>query len=388
MVVFNDEGEVLQLNATLLRLLRISPTEIPPAKFSDLLTVAGKIFYQTHFYPLLRLHGKAEEIFMTLRARTGETVPALAYAVRTENRTQCILVPVHERQKYEEEILFAKKTAEEALQNNQELIEAKNQLQKQAEELERRIRKSEQSNREMLQVSNILFHDLREPVRKIDTFSNLIRSQPILSDEVQFAVSRIEAASSRMRQLLNALQQFVSVEVGDESLARVDLNVTVQEAYSTVSRKYGEVPARLIVEPLPCIKGYPNQLSVLFLQLIDNAFKFRKPETELTIQITGTVVDENRFQAMPGPFRYVEFAQIFLADNGKGISQEYRASVFELLKKIDPRNPNAACGLAICKKIVENHFGSISVYPMAKHGTTFKILLPLKLEKTVPEQTS
>lgn len=383
LVIFDDEGRILELNETIRRWLLIPDSaESRPARFSDLLTVAGQVFYQTHLFPLLRLHGHAEEIFITLRSRTGDSVPALAYAVRTDGKTECAVVPVRERQKYEQEILAAKNAAEEAVRSNKELIEARDRLQAQAHELERRIRRAEQTTNELLQVSKVLFHDLREPIRKIDTFSELIRAEADLNDEGKFAVARIENAATRMRQLLEALQQFVSVETDQDGREWVDLTAVVQEVSSRVREKFNDVAAEVTIEDLPRIEGCPRQLPLLFEALITNAFKFRRPEAKLEIRITGAVVEENRFQAVRGHYKYGEYAQIFVADNGKGIPPEFRFSAFELLKKLDPNNSAAGCGLAICKKIVENHYGTICVAGRKRqqHGTTIKILLPVQSE--------
>jgi sigma-B regulation protein RsbU (phosphoserine phosphatase) len=378
-VFFNDDGTVIDANATLLRWLHI-PSEERLSKFTDILTIAGQIFYQTHFFPLLKLHGKAEEIFFPLRARTGDTVPMLAYAVRRDGVTQCVLVPVRERQKYEQEILAAKKAAEDAVRNNHELTASKAYLKRQAQELERRARKSEQSNRELLQVSNILFHDLREPIRKIETFSDLIRSQDQISEDTRRAVTTIETACQRMQQLLRALQGFVSVETVNEPVETIDLNAAVCEAYQKIRAKYPDVAADFAAEPLPSIEGFASQITLLFANLFDNAFKFRRPEIRLNIAVSGTLVEENSFQSTSDRYRYVPCAQISISDNGRGIAKDYRRSVFELLKKLDPANPNPGCGLAICKKVVENHYGTISIHPMAPHGTTFKILLPVRFD--------
>jgi sigma-B regulation protein RsbU (phosphoserine phosphatase) len=300
-----------------------------------------------------------------------------------------VLVPVYERQKYEQEILAAKRAAEDAVRNNHELVNAKKLVEQQADELERRIRKSEQINRELVQVTDILFHDLREPIRKIETFSELLEPAGQSNNDTPRAIATIQSACRRMQQLLGALQQFVSVENQNEPVELVDLNIVAHQAYSNVSRCYAEVEAQFVVESLPSIEGHARLLSLLFTNLFDNAFKFRDLESKLKIKVTGTVTEENRFQAITGRYRYVSYVQITVSDNGKGIAEQYRNSVFDLLKKLDPANPAPGCGLAICKKIVENHYGAISVYPIAKHGTAFKILLPMQYDHDLtPKQTA
>jgi sigma-B regulation protein RsbU (phosphoserine phosphatase) len=233
-------------------------------------------------------------------------------------------------------------------------------------------------NRDLLQVTNILFHDLREPIRKIETFSNLILSDATLNSESQLALTKIDLACGRMSQLLRALQQFVSVESAHEPLALVELNSLVTSAFNAVRETHPDCHAGFESENLPSVEGYPRQLDLLFAQLFDNAFKFRRLSGDLRIRVTSTVIQQNHFESLDGRYRYVDFVHIFFSDNGIGIPEVYRESVFELLKKLDIGNPQPGCGLAICKKVTENHYGSITVVPNADGGTTFKISLPLK----------
>lgn len=380
-VLFNDEGEILDCNGTLLKWLGMAPPQ-RPKKFSDLLTVAGKVFYQTHLFPLLKLEGRAEEIFLQLRAESGEPIPLLCYAVRRDEVTQCVLVPIRERRKYELEILAAKKDAEEAVRSNDELIAAKHLLEERTRELERRIRESEQRNRELLQVSKILFHDVREPIRKIETFSGLLQSEQCSSTDQERAVVAIQTACDRMQQLLLVMQDFVSVETAQEPVTTVDLNLVVRAAYSQVSREFEGVDAELTAEPLPSIEGYSRQLHLLFVNLFEDSFRSRRPDVGLKLTVVGTVVEENRYHALPGHYGYISYAQIMVSDNGKTIPEEQQSTMFELLKKVGPGEVTPGGGLAICKKVVENHYGTIAVSPLGQQGTTFKVLLPIRFESS------
>ena len=115
---FGDDGAVTEANTTLLRMLGYEREELVGEHVERILTVGSRIFYQTHWFPLLRLRGSAEEIFLTLLTRAGESIGMLVNALRRERGGEfsydCILMRVRQRQKYEDELLRARRTAEEA----------------------------------------------------------------------------------------------------------------------------------------------------------------------------------------------------------------------------------------------------------------------------------
>lgn len=121
---FADDGTIVLTNDTLLRMLGYERDEVEGRRFTTLLSTPGRIFYQTHFFPLLKLHGKADEIYLSLRSRHGDEVPVLVNAVRHERdgvaANDCVLLPMWQRSRYEDEILRAKKEAEAAAAANDE----------------------------------------------------------------------------------------------------------------------------------------------------------------------------------------------------------------------------------------------------------------------------
>ncbi|HYN89934.1 MAG TPA: histidine kinase dimerization/phospho-acceptor domain-containing protein, partial [Ardenticatenaceae bacterium] len=117
-LAFADDGTIVLVNATLLDWLGYQRGEVQGRHVESILPLAGRIFYQTHFFPLLKMHGKVEEVYLLLRSKHGDHVPILANAVRQE-RTEvavnnCIFFPMRQRSRYEDELLQAKKDAEEA----------------------------------------------------------------------------------------------------------------------------------------------------------------------------------------------------------------------------------------------------------------------------------
>jgi PAS domain S-box-containing protein len=122
-----DDGRVLAVNATLLGWLGYGEDELTGRHFETLLPPGGRIFYQTHFFPLLKLHGRAEEVYLSLRARDGGDLPVLANAARGEREgspvSDCVFVPMRQRRRFEDELLAARREAEEANRVKDELIE-------------------------------------------------------------------------------------------------------------------------------------------------------------------------------------------------------------------------------------------------------------------------
>lgn len=125
-LTFADDGTITAANATLVRLLGHEADELPDQRLEAILPVASRIFYQTHFFPLLKMHGRAEEIYFSLRAKNGEDIPVLVNAVRRERdgraANDCVIIPMRQRRRYEDEILEAKKEAVEANRVKDELI--------------------------------------------------------------------------------------------------------------------------------------------------------------------------------------------------------------------------------------------------------------------------
>jgi sigma-B regulation protein RsbU (phosphoserine phosphatase) len=381
---FTDEGSLVAVNGTLLGLLGYARDELVGGHVEKILTLASRLFYQTHFFPLLRMQGKAEEISLSLSSKTREAVPVLVNAVRRERAgvivNDCALLTVRQRGKYEDELLRAKRAAEEALRSNEELVQARQELQLRAQELDQQLHRLEQNNQELTLISHILAHDLREPMRKLSMFSSLFTKEDreVMSLTGQRSLDRIKAESARMDRLLTALQQFVSLDVADEPTEEVDLSDVVGSAQQMVSERTERGAPKVRSAQLPVVQGRRRQLVMLFYHLFDNAVKFRNPEMFPQVDIECGVIQLNSFRAMKDKYRYVDFVRLVLEDNGVGFHSRYSDYVFEALRKLDPDTPGPGIGLAICRKVVESHGGSISAESEPGRGARFTILLPLR----------
>lgn len=375
---FSDDGLLQEVNSYFCNILGYKKEELEQKKLEDVFTIASRIFHQTHFFPLLKMQGHAEEIFLTLKAKGSEVLPVLVNARRVDHAKAsniCSCMLVHNRQKYEQEILEAKKTAEKALQENTELVHAKKQLQENVEQLDKRLTRLKHRNEELLEFSHIISHDLQEPLRKLSVFADMLKRDSVGNTKVLGTIEKIAALYRRMRSMVLGLQQFVWLDEEDKETEEVNLNNVLQEAYEKIKHEKDDIS--LSAEPLPVIEGYKNQLVLLFYHLLQNANKFRKPGTVASMEVTASLIQHNSFNMLADRYKYVDFVKIECRDNGIGIPVKYSEYAFRLFKKINVEDNGLGLGLAFCKKIIDNHYGSIKLSP-SDEGAVFTILLPLK----------
>jgi sigma-B regulation protein RsbU (phosphoserine phosphatase) len=233
-------------------------------------------------------------------------------------------------------------------------------------------------NEQLQRVTEILSHDLREPVRKIGLFADLVRGQPntSLDDESLAALRKIQVESQQIDNLIHAVRQYLESDA-PYATEKVKLQELVATAAKAVTAKAAFSDWDVHCDPLPEIEGRRGQLQLVFVLLMENAVKFRDPGRRLQVTVRGRLIQQNLFEATKERYRYVDFVRLEIQDNGVGFPPKYRNYVFGLLKKVDLSSPGLGVGLAICRKIVASHFGSIEVDSEPGVGTTITLLLPL-----------
>lgn len=372
---FTDDGIIRDVNETLVRLLAYdSRDSIVNKSVEELLPVASKIFYNTHLFPLLRMHGEANEIFMMFQTSDKRHVPFLLNAVRRDKNpslTECIIMRISERKKYEDEILAAKRNAEQALEKNEQLSQLTIELESKTQTLDHKVGALLSVNRNLLEFNKIITHDFQESIRKIELFAGKIRA------EGRADVSRILSAAARLRSMTAALEIFVDLQ-DDRQPGLVDLNGVLKNATKEVRAKRPDVIFDIESDPLPAITGHLDQLRLMFYHLIDNACMFRHESRSLVITVQATLIKDNYFRTTTDKYKYVDFVKIDVSDNGTGFDPKYNDYVFGMLKKIDVSSPGLGVGLGLVKKIVENHRGSVRANGTPETGVTISITLPIK----------
>jgi sigma-B regulation protein RsbU (phosphoserine phosphatase) len=382
-IVFNDAGDILWANDTVATMLASTVENIEGKKFESLLSVAGKIFYHTHFFPLIRLHEKAEEIFLTLIAADKTEVPVLINAKRVltpegEYENHCVLMSVPQRKKYEAELLEAKRSLEQSVNRNELLQKATRELERSKQDLDRQVTRLSNLNKDLVQFSKVISHDLQEPIRKMAMFTDIINreEQSKLSPNSKVSLEKIKKESRKTRDLISCLQQYVSAENAENTPVPCDLEeIIIRAKHKAVSDSRFE-DVEVIASGLLVIDGLTEQLERLFYHLLLNAIQFRKEGQKVTVRIEAEVIQQNSYQAIQGKYRYIDFVRITVSDNGRGFGNQYKEYIFDLFTKVHPEISGLGFGLALCKKIVQNHYGAITAASDGD-GSVFTVLLPI-----------
>lgn len=381
-LAFDDSGRILQVNRMLATLVGYEAHELIGASIDTILSVASRIFYNTHFFPLVRLYSKADEIFLTLIRRDRTDIPVLTNTVRRLDsgayENVMALIPVFQRRKYEDEILNAKRAAEDALKENRELQALSQALEHRTQELEKQNQRILSVNQDIVQFSRIISHDLQEPIRKIKLFSSVLASavDDHWKERGVSALGKIEISAERLRKLTAGLREYVNVDMG-ESHKTVDLDELFSVALEKVKGDREFDGFKVIKEKLPSIEGYPTQLELLFYHLLDNSVQFRRPEEKLVITVTHTLLEENLYRHTPDRYKFVEHVRIIFSDNGIGFDDQYKDYVFDLVKKVHMGGKGLGIGLALIKKVIDNHRGTIRLESEYGKGTHVILVLPI-----------
>ena len=253
-------------------------------------------------------------------------------------------------------------------------------LQHSSEELERKVeeRTAEllRKNNELEQFAYIASHDLQEPLRKIRTFSELLQKSLATGAPVNNYFDKIQSSAMRMTDLIKDVLNYSRLSNIDDSFEQIDLNVTLQHVKTDLELLIEQKKAKIVTDQLPLIKGLPSQLQQLFTNLIANSLKFSDKEPYITI--TSSIVSPEEVKKHPALRNEIAYIKLVFTDNGIGFEQQFAERIFTIFQRLNERKVYAGTGigLALCKKIVENHNGLISAKGALNEGATFTIILP------------
>jgi hypothetical protein len=386
---FADDGKILAANQTLLDMLERSDRKLEGQHVESIFTVASRIFYQTHFLPLLTVKGRAEEIYLTLRSGTGSDLPVLVNAARVDRlgrlSNDCIVVPMRRRSLFEDEILRAKKDLEEANQAkdqvNAELELTRLALEKKQRELqdrncelealkerlegqvEERTTELSEALEDLESFSYAIAHDLRGPLRAIVSTSEILRAETsaILAEEQLSLLDRQSFNGRKLSALVDDLLRFA--RLGRQGILREPVNVSelAMNIIAGISPAHGSKKPSFNVQGGLRVRGDPALIRILLENLIQNAVKY-SPEGG-TVRIGSKSVGET--------------SAFFVQDTGIGFDMEFAEKIFQPFERLhsDSRFEGSGIGLATVKRIAERHGGAVWATSLPGQGSTFYFTL-------------
>ena len=244
------------------------------------------------------------------------------------------------------------------------------------EQLKVYAKKLEVSNQELQDFASVAAHDLQEPLRKIQSFSDRlkIKAQEDLKPDARDYVDRIQASAQRMQVLINDLLTYSRVTTKAQPFAKVDLNDVVKQVVSDLEIRIEQSKGKVEWRDLPVIDADATQMHQLFQNLISNALKFAKPGQTPVVKVEAEITNHSPL-GKSGPAY-----QIQIKDNGIGFDEKYLDRIFTIFQRLHGRHEyeGTGIGLAVCRKIVDRHGGFVTASSSPGEGATFIVTLPLK----------
>lgn len=260
--------------------------------------------------------------------------------------------------------LTERRTAEEALKASAAQLDLKNKT-------------LERLNSELSSFSYVASHDLREPLRKIQTFASKLKDMQELSEQGVNHLNKIVNSATRMEKLIQDLLAYSEVTNDDSSFQKVDLNEVLKAVKNDLEVVMQEKQAVIVHKKLPVVNGVPHQLSQMFFNLLSNSMKFSKPRVAPVVEIKCDVISVPEFAELrKADSRYYHLE---IKDNGIGFEEEFARKIFEAFQRLHSKSEfgGTGIGLAIVKKVIENHHGVVDAQSSPGAGSTFHVYLPV-----------
>lgn len=337
-------GRIVEINIRLLEMLGYDRDELIDLPIERIFSVAGRIFFQTHFYPLLKLKNRIDEVYLSLRTKTGEDIPVMVNAARNERDgkifNDCIFLEMKQRDQYENEILLAKKEAEAATLAKDEFLQA-------------------------------VSHELRTPLNTILGWSNILESGKTDAAGIKRAAETIKRSVRAQSRLIEDILDYARIISGKMRLEinSVDLGDITKEAIEVVTPAANakEITLETDFQSQGIVSADSSRLQQVLWNLLLNAIKFTPKGGRVTVKLK----------------RINSHIEISIADTGKGISAEFLPFVFDRLRQADNaktgRSSGLGLGLSIARHIVELHGGTIRAESSGEGlGATFTVSLQVR----------
>ncbi len=322
-------------------------------------------FVVTHVFP-----GIGEKVMLLNASRI----------VQKTHREKLVLLAINDiTERYVRQKAADGKNEEDIRVHRQDKIELEKMVKGRTSELERKNIELETANKDLLSFTYISSHDLQEPLRKIQTFANCIlqEDEPNLSESGKAYFGKMISTVNRMRFLIEDLLTYSRTKSDDRIFEKTDLNVMITDVAGDFEEIIEQKKAVIGVLKLSNVEVIPFQFRQLMHNLISNSLKFSQPDVPSHIVIKSRDVLGNKTghdTLLPNK----KYCQITYTDNGIGFDIQYKERIFEAFQRLNSvaSFPGTGIGLAICKRIVENHNGVITASGKLNEGVRFDIYIP------------
>ncbi|MEI6949011.1 PAS domain S-box protein [Paraflavisolibacter sp. H34] len=235
-----------------------------------------------------------------------------------------------------------------------------------------RTRELQRSNEDLQQFAHVASHDLKEPVRKIKTYTNFLEEEfnGRLTERERSFIDKVQSAADRMFFMIDGVLTYSTINALEQTYEPVDLNEVMKHIETDLEVAIQQKNATIRYDRLPVLEGAPVLLYQLFYNLVNNSLKFARAGTPPVITLTAVRTSRDGH----------DWACITVADNGIGFEQKYAERIFGTFTRLNTKDKyeGTGLGLALCKKIVERHGGTITAHARENEGAAFEILLPVK----------
>jgi PAS domain S-box-containing protein len=247
--------------------------------------------------------------------------------------------------------------------------------------------KLERSNRELQDFAQVASHDLQEPLRKILSFGDRLRIKAgeSLNEECLDYLQRMFNAATRMQILITDLMSFSRIETMGQPFVPTDLGLIVSEVSADLETSVEKAGGRVEIEELPTIDADPMQMRQLLQNLIGNSLKYFRAGVPPVVRVYSQQLDARSPESMDESALARQLCQILVEDNGIGFDEKYLDRIFTVFQRLHKKGEyeGTGVGLAICRKIVDRHSGTITARSRPGEGTTFVVTMPVRQPRDV-----
>jgi PAS domain S-box-containing protein len=353
-VTLNKEGIIIYCNSQFAQMIKMPLSQVIGKAFSGITADESRGDYEVCFERSWTGDCKIEALL-----RSGEDLKPVQLSFNMLQLDEGVSMS----------IIITDLTAQKNTQRELELFNAKLQAANNALEL---------SNYDLQQFASVASHDLQEPLRKIQIYSNHLRDKAAFaSEEDKQFLGKIIDSASRMRKLIIAILNYSKLSADTMDWEYTDLSVLFRELIEDFELVIKEKKAEVTVGAMPSMVVNRGQIRQVFQNILSNALKFSRADLPPRINIYSKRLGVRSFSGLElenGPF-----CQIGIGDNGIGFDKKYLTSIFSLFERLHSKDrfEGTGIGLAIAKKIVEKHNGLISAVSTEGCGSEFRIILPM-----------